>query len=214
MDSKIYLHGICANEINTYDSYNTLRILKKILRSRHLLSLRLQKQFIGYGFNGIDYISLCDYEKRNCAYQEDSLYNSYYSYIRHSLSFAFPKNSLEVIEPIILDEKCVSSKKGYIKMADLGSSKKERYSDYRDEVQVKDRIDISKTCGLTFPTWSFKGKGLSLNYEIDRILYELDMINQMIDSYNYTFPIYDIDTLERLDSSSSIRRVLEYKENK
>ena len=123
MTDKIYLHGICANERGVYDSFQTIRTLNRILRSRYLLSLRLQRQFVSYGFNGLDYISLCDYEKRNEAYQYDDLYNSYHAYIRPSLSFAFPKSELKVVEPIILEEKCISTKKGYKKMSDLGNSK-------------------------------------------------------------------------------------------
>ena len=213
MTDKIYLHGICANERGVYDSFQTIRTLNRILRSRYLLSLRLQRQFVSYGFNGLDYISLCDYEKRNEAYQYDDFYNSYHAYIRPSLSFAFPKSELKVVEPIILEEKCISTKKGYKKMSDLGNSKYERYSDYADEVQVKGRIPISKSCGITFPTHSLAGKYSSLEQDIDRILYEIETINELIDYYKFNLEIFDIDTFERLDSASSIRNVLKFKSN-
>lgn len=211
MDKDIYLHAICSNERGVYDSCQTTRILNRILRSRYILSLRLQRQLISYGFNGLDYISLCDYEKRNLALEIDKLYNSYHAYIRTSLSFAFPKKELKVVEPIVLNEKCISTKKGYLKMYKLGSSTTQRYTDYADEVQVKDKIAISKSCGIMFPTWCFKGKERTLTDEIDRILYELDVINHLIEHYSFNLSIYDIDTFEKLDSASSIRNVLKYK---
>lgn len=61
MDNKIYLHGIHSLSDN-YDSKTTLKILKKVIQSNALLSARMQnkKHHIAL-FNGLDYISLCDY---------------------------------------------------------------------------------------------------------------------------------------------------------
>ena len=65
MNTQLYLHGIyTAGEL--YSSKDTLSILKEILKSNALLSNRLQgKEKEKVSFSGLDYISLCDYEKRD-----------------------------------------------------------------------------------------------------------------------------------------------------
>ena len=130
MDKKIYLHGIYSIS-DYYDSRMTLKILKKILESDAVLSARLQgkKNHIVL-FNGMDYISLCDYEKNGIHILDNS--NAFENYVRYSLSLIFPKDKLKVIEPEIVD--LVSD---YETISKYGLSEVKRYTDLPDEVQVK-----------------------------------------------------------------------------
>ena len=74
---KIYLHAINANS-RSYISVNTRNILKSILQDGSLLSLRLQRKFdLGFSFSGMDFVSLCDYDRREIVSNEDETYNSF-----------------------------------------------------------------------------------------------------------------------------------------
>ena len=128
--NNIYLHAIYPNN-GGYDIRNTHKILLKILKSGAILSRRLQKKelSISEGFNGIDYISVCDYEKRNCTNQDINYknYNAYHNYVTKSLSLMFLKDDVEAITPIIVDA-VYKHKYGYYSMSNLGMSDSERYS--------------------------------------------------------------------------------------
>lgn len=205
MNKDIYLHAICVSSNERLQIIETQRKLCKILESRALLSSKLRNERFSYGFNGKDYISLCDYEKRNIKKGSSGKYNAYYSYIRNSLSIVFPKEKVDVITPIILDEIC-SSTEGYKKMYELGKSKYERYSDFPDEVQVKDRISLSKMVALTYPVHFEIGK--DIDSSADKIMFDLNIINDILIKYGYNVPIYDIDTNEELGSLSKVRMLL------
>lgn len=208
MNEKIYLHAINAQEIG-YSSRETQLMLAKILKCGALLSLRKQKRGTNFGFSGIDYISLCDYEKRMLGQREDHLYNSFHGYISNSLSFVFPKDKIDVIEPIILDEICNKTKEGYRKMQKLGKSKNERYSDMPDEVQVKDKLLLKKNMSaMTFPTHKLMFTNETIDSTVNYIEYELNQIRYINDRYGINVPIFDINTLESLDSKENIKLVL------
>jgi hypothetical protein len=108
MTDKIYLHGINANEKGIYDSYSTIKKVGKILRSRYLLTLKQQRQIFSYGFNGVDYISLCDYEKRDIAKRENRSYNGFKAYAESSVAFAFAA-TLEKNNASVSGATCVCS---------------------------------------------------------------------------------------------------------
>ena len=63
MEHNIYLHAINARY--EYDSASTRIILYKILKCNALLSLKKQRRFNKGGFAGRNYISLCDYSKKD-----------------------------------------------------------------------------------------------------------------------------------------------------
>ena len=93
MDDNIYLHAINATNNGVYiDTYDTYIILCKILKCHALLSSRLQKAMSNEGFNGIDYVSLCDYSKRDIFNGVNDDFNAFCTYIRYSLSIMFPKD--------------------------------------------------------------------------------------------------------------------------
>jgi len=212
---KVYLHAI--NTGKEYNSLTTIKIFSEILKSNYLLSLKLQNKETKGGFNGEDYISLCDYQKRNIINSEPPPYlleeiypdgyNSYNCYIRRSLSLAFDKNLLEVTIPQIVPIS-IKTKEGYNNMKVLGEHKENRYSDMPDEVQVKDYISLDKMVYLTFPLHQLLQNYIIESQTIKTALKHINTINNLLFKYGYDIPIYDIDTLETLEDEPSIQKVL------
>ena len=52
---------------------------------------------------------------------------------------------------------------------------------------------------------------LGMGATIAKIMMDLELINKALDRFGYDVPIYDIDTFEKLDSSSSVRMLLKNK---
>lgn len=201
MNNQIYLHGIYAKS-EIYNSKMTLKILKEILEADALLSARLQKMdsYPTY-FNGMDYISLCDYEKRNILSSDG--FNSYEEYIRYSLALIFPKNKLKVIVPKIIN---IEYNKDYFrKMQILGMSDDERFSDLPDEVQVKDRVSLDYLIGMFLPICRFYTFFLTESKMTDNILQEIEKIKKLLNEYNRDVPIYDTDTCESLENIENVK---------
>lgn len=205
MNNKIYLHAIHYRIDELYDSKETMQILSKILKKKQLLSLRLQRKFTNNGFTGKDYISLVDYDKRFLYSGSDPEYNAFNGYIRNSLSLLF--SDIDVIEPTII-KPINTDPKGYLKMDRLGRSKNERYTDFADEVQVKDRISLEHMKSLTLPTWMFVSKNDTTSENVKFIKDELDRLYDTLLFYGYDVPIRDIDTLDEIKDKSDIEMVL------
>lgn len=206
MDKEIYLHGIYAKS-ELYDSKPTIRVLKQILKDNALLSAKLQHK-IGPSilFNGMDYISLCDYQKRFD--KINTMDNAYEAYIKYSLSLIFPKDKVDVIIPQIIDIKYTDNYYG--KMKELGLSTNERYSDMPDEVQVKDRLSLDLMSGITLPISKMKNCFLNEEKTTYMVLKEIDKINELLYKYNHMVPLYDIDSFETLEESNVKRLVKKY----
>lgn len=209
MDKNIYLHAISSVPDDYYHSKETTKVLLKILKRRALLCTRLQRKGSYGGFNGGNYVSLCDYEKRNKYKNYMGKYNAYHTYIRYSLSLAFPKDKIEVIKPKILDGIYAKDSKGFYEMERLGKSKKERYTDMPDEVQVRDSVSLEHLSLATFPVHLLKtSKGFTIDEKASIIMYEIEEIDRILSSYGFNIPIYDIDTLEELTSSSKVKMLI------
>lgn len=213
MDNKIYLHGI-STQSSSFDFEKSLEKLREILRSEFLLSRRnLGLSEAQAGFNGLDYISLCDYEKRTLENGSRDMYNAYYAYIYNNLALAFPKNRFDVITPKYIDHALAGSKFGNYVMKKCGNSKK-RYSDYPDEVQVRDKIDLDFLCGITYPAlthYSHLRKSLSREKTIELMLEEIEALTQLIYDYDYgNIYVYEPNSLSLIDDNMSLRRVLRY----
>lgn len=213
MDNKIYLHGI-STQSSSFDFEKSLEKLREILRSEFLLSRRnLGLSEVQAGFNGLDYISLCDYEKRTLENGSRDMYNAYYAYIYNNLALAFPKNRFDVITPKYIDHALAGSKFGHYVMKKCGNSKK-RYSDYPDEVQVRDKIDLDFLCGITYPAlthYSHLRKSLSREKTIELMLEEIEALTQLIYDYDYgNIYVYEPNSLSLIDDNMSLRRVLRY----
>ena len=208
MNEHVYMHGV--GNYPTYNKYspdNQRKILEKIFDSGALLSMRKQGRPSNNGFSGLDYVSLCDYEKRK-EYNKKRFYNTYYSYIINSLALAFDKEQIKVIHPYIV-RICSYSLEGYERMKQYGEEE-DRYSDLPDEVQVRDQVSLDSMCGITFPTqlfidqYFFKKKIIKL----DNLKREIEEIRKLIDKYGYNVNIYDIHTLQELNDENMERLVL------
>lgn len=212
---NVYLHAM--NVGKEYNSLTTLKVFSEILKTKYLLSLRLQNKETRGGFNGIDYISLCDYQKRYIINSEKPPYlleeiypegyNSYNCYVRRSLSLAFNKDSLEAIIPEIVPIS-IKTKEGYKNMKELGEHKKNRYSDMPDEVQIKGYLSLDKMIYLTFPIHQISDYYITEMQTIKATLRNINSINNLLSKYGYDVPIYDIDTLEEIKDEKSIKRIL------
>ena len=207
MDKDICLHATYATS-DTYSQITTIHILKKILKSKAVLSKRLQKQNDTVtGFNGLDYISLCDYSKKEEHYIRK--YNAFEGYIRYSLSLIFPKEKLDIITPELI---YIGQNENYDnKMKEYGLSKDIRYSDIPDEVQVKDSISLDLMTGITLPIDKMILPYMNSNKNTIIILKEIARIIKLLGKYNYNVPLYDIDTFTRVDDESNVKYLIKHK---
>lgn len=209
---NIYLHAIYAF-YKRYRHEDTIKKLKYILESDAILSRRLQMNNDPYGFNGIDYISLCDYEKRNLHHKGMPDYTAYYSYIRESLSLMFPKDKIEVIKPKMVDFIGLS-KSGLDRMLELGLSKEQRYSDLYDEVQVKDIVPLTSLNGVTMPLDKMVKGFIPENIATSMVQRELEQIKELLIKYNHEVPMYDIDSFISLDDDQNVKTLVKEYYNK
>lgn len=210
MKENIYLHGICPSNTFYLETYETYEILCKILKCRALLSSKLQRTMSNEGFNGVDYVSLCDYTRRYIMAKAKNNFNAYNTYVRYSVSLMFPQGKFEVVDPVIVEAPFLMTAKDYEKMKELGLSKSKRFSDMPDEVQVKDRVSLEYMSGLTYPVHMVRENDESSIKKISRIMEDLDILNYALSEYGYDVPIYDVDTLAELDSSKEVEYVLRY----
>lgn len=210
---NIYLHAIYAFN-NHYSQQDTVRILKHILKSNAFLSRRLQMYRDPYGFNGLDYISLCDYDKRNIHHEGLPNYTAYISYIRESLSLIIPKDKITAIKPQIVDFIGICEE-NIETMLELGLSENERYSDLYDEVQVKDRIPLSLVTGVTMPIRKMTKPLYPESFAIYFVQKQIEQIKELLIKYNHELPMYDMDTFTSLEESQNVKKLVKenYKRN-
>ncbi len=202
MRSDIYLHSLHSSSVN-YSGTKTRELLEKILKSGEILSPRLSGIKCNYNFSGLDYISLCDYEKRHLGKGFKKTYNGFYQYSVFDPSLMFPKDEIEVIEPIILEKMIVlySNYRSY--MRELGLCE-ERYTDLEDEVQVKDRISMDKLCGFTIPTYEFLRRFKSVEHDAKITYEEILKYKELFDKYGFDIPFYDINTENKMDTYDEV----------
>lgn len=212
MDRNICLHAINSVPDEYYHPEETNKILLQILKRRAILSSKLQRRRSTGGFNGHDYVSLCDYAKRNDYKSFMGKYNAYHTYVRYSLSLAFPKDKLNIIKPKVLNGVYIRDSKGYNEMEKLGKSRKERCTDMPDEVQVKDKVSLDNLCATTFPLHLLKGfSDSSLDEQASLIMLEIEEIDRLLNKFGYDVPMYDIDTFEELTSASQVKMLIRNK---
>ena len=206
MNQDICLHAINGYYELYYQKMN-LYALERILKSNALLSRRLQGPISSSGFNGMDYISLCDYQQRKVYPFNHPGYNSYDAYIKESISLMFPKDKLPIINPYIIDV-FKKNKRGYARLATLGVSEHLRYSDLPDEVQVKDRISLDLLCGITIPLKKLNNIFLSTEKNTQKIVTHLGQIRRLLAFYDHLVPIYDIDSMTELTNQSTVTELV------
>lgn len=212
MDRNIYLHAINSVPDEYYHPEETNKILLQILKRRAILSSKLQRRRSTGGFNGHDYVSLCDYAKRNNYKSFMGKYNAYHTYVRYSLSLAFPKDKLNIIKPKVLNGVYIRDSKGYNEMEKLGKSRKERCTDMPDEVQVKDKVSLDNLCATTFPLHLLRDfSDCSLDEQASIIMFEIEEIDRLLNKFGYDVPVFDIDTFEELTSASQVKMLIRNK---
>ena len=179
--NKYYAHAIRLSNFDVID----FSILEKILKSGYLLSRNRQLEidasdyWMSYycsGYNGMDYISLCDLAV------ERSYYSSFNMYIARGLSMLINR-SIPTIKPTLLE----TSMKNKYSMCELGN-RKERYTDLVDEVQVYDNIPLTYLNGLCISLSMF------YCYHDNNYLNKyLKLIEYLLERYHYKVNVYNLD---------------------
>lgn len=191
MDNDIYLHGVIGNRYQDKIS-DEIETLKMILDSGAILSLSRQGKGSNNGFNGKDFISLCDLEATQST--SNKRYTAFYNYVEPSISIAFKKGLFPVIKPIIVPP-ISKVKDGYDIMKHYGKETVNRYSDFVDEVQVRDEIPVDIMYGITFPVNYFLDNSIlptKIKYKL--LEHHILQVKQLLCSYEFDVPIFDINT--------------------
>jgi len=214
MKETYLYHGIYFQDSYDifYDHKNSMKVLEKIFKDGYLLSRRnlgVEDKFIN--FSGLDYISFCDRKLRYAkSYQKNTLldkYTSFENYIKNSLSLGFDRKGIDIIntslvKPVFLESNYLRTIKEY------GLSEEERYSDMPDEVQVKDRVSLGNLKCLTLPVSLMTKKSAEIVYDCSDICRCVDELNDLMSSYNYSLPIYDVTSKEMLNSEEQVKKII------
>ena len=206
MRQDIYLHSLHGG-IKGYSSEATLELLEKILKSGAVLSTNLSGVPCNNNFSGADYISLCDYERKHLGKGFGKTYNGFYQYAVYDPSLMFPKDQVDVVHPIILKKMIVQYSNYVTFMKELGMEE-DRYTDLEDEVQVRDRIEIDKLCGMTFPTYEFLSIFRSVERDVQRVYEETLKYRELLDKYGFVVPFYDVNSEMPMDTYEDVHEVV------
>lgn len=209
MRNDIYLHGIGNHHSTYYVPKIQDQLLMEILDSGKLKT----KKELGIdvaGFNGDEYISLCDYEKRDI-YNNQQYYNAFYGYVLNSIAFGFPKGQFEVIEPEVIERlygdgvRAGQYMKHFEIMRELGLSEEGRYTDMPDEVQHKGSLNLDYIDRVTFPTETYLAYLMfrKPHKKIAKLEKEIRLLRDVIKSAGYNVPLVDIDSMEELTEESA-----------
>lgn len=202
MNENVYMHAI-----NKYSMDDQIVTFFEIVKDGAILSLRNRGESSSDSFSGLDYISLCDYEKKNLVPKTDKYYNAYNVFVRYGITFAFPKDAIEIIKPkiYIVQNDYLFNKKMMKYMGNF----EERYSDFLDEVQTKDRISLDSLEYITFPTRMYFNKEMTFSRSLKckMLKNRIEEIKSILNYFNYDVDIYDIDSKIKLDEEGIIRLI-------
>ena len=195
MMHDFYLYSVNSNgKITNIDS--SLKHLEQILSSGYILTRRTLGM-IGNGFNGTEFISLSDYDKRfENIYKDDDVFRDYTAYAMYStkaVSIMVDRKSVKAKVPKLIRpiESSNLSFLGYILSSwDITNG---FYSDLPDEVQVKGNIKEDKFKGITIPT-----KEIVLEYDIQKVIEVYKKIREYLEKYQYHMSVYDVTSLEEI----------------
>lgn len=221
MSLDAYTHSMCAS-LN-YNTKETLILFEKILKCNKLLSRRKQgKEPLYINYAGADYISLADLRKKDDIrgkIDNDWLkeyYNTYLCITTSYVSIVFPAEKLEkdIVQPVILRDyinKEVFRRYPYFLdfMIECGKREEERYTDFPDEVQVKDEISLEHMSSLLIPTHKMMNFWLKDSKNLIRIKEELEKYKELLYKYNKDVPFYDSKTFHLLESDEDILSVID-----
>lgn len=231
--NSYYLYAFANQNSKPYDGDSTLKVLKEILESGKIKSRRLRgdTDTTKGGFNGIDYISLCDFRRRNNKpYENDPYligYNSYECFIKESPSFILKKNKIAAIKPILV-EPVIFDYGSRARMCKLGNATYGRFSDLPDEVQVKNEISLDRCVGLTIPIEYmtnehkediFSGKTNKEIYSrgpytLEELIIYVKELKNLLEAYNISSKVYDLESQIELDSEDVTQKVYTMTKNK
>lgn len=185
--SKFFYHG-------TRNIYNIL----KILISSGIVCQRI------LGFNGLNYISLCNKAKDE---EYVSYPNAFYNYIRNSYCLII-SDEVDAIKPQKLNIDCFKSNTELQEY--LTKHSNIRYSDMFDEYQVRDFIPLKYILGVGLPIRKIKSEART--YENDSLFQSIKCILNLIEVLNLDI----IDTsvfgfIEEYESAKSNNKDIKYK---
>ena len=205
----VYLHGICICDNN--DFTDTFSILEKILQSGSLLSLSLQDKYDHdkIGYNGLEYISICDFTKINDVYNKKKIcinYNAFSYHIKRSLTLALSKENIETVKPILLEPYFIK-RRSEREILFLINKSTRKFSDYPDELMVKNRISLNNLKFITIPVNYF----MSNEKEENRYNMIVDLLRKtraILKKYDKLVPLYDLDTMINLDDNIKVKELI------
>lgn len=135
---------------------------------------------------------------------------SYDSFVKRSVTLLLNKEGIEVIKPVLIppidpfDYETID--KMYDHVSTLSNSALTRYSVLPDELQVKYKIVLKNLWGLTLPTREVC-KTASIDYYIEVMVSLFLRLKEMLESYDYQLPIYDLKTTKKISSPSDIEKI-------
>ena len=217
--NSYYLHAFDSHDGENFDGERSIEVLKEILASGGLKSKRqrgITEDKAG-GFNGLDYISLCDYRRRNARpYENDKFlkgYTAYKTYVEQSLALIITKSKVNAIKPTLV-EPTIFDWDSHFMMYKLGNSTTGRFSDLPDEVHVKDYIPLDRIKGMTIPieymvtehipTFASKNYKYILPYNSKELIEYLNRLKELLNQYNISSNLYDLETQLLLDREDTI----------
>lgn len=205
-------HAINVNK-DYYDQELTIKKLDKILDSGALLSRRLQGDLDSSrgGFSGFDYICLYDNLLRNAGcFNGDNFYkgnDSYTVFMSNSLALGFSRDNISIIKPTLIAPVSFDWNK-MEEMRIIARLEGARYTDMPDEVQVKDKLSLKKMVCLTLPVHLMLESTLSVNNYLKNDIYNcVTEIENLLRTYGYDVPIYDLFSRIKLDSLEKVEKV-------
>lgn len=210
---NFYLHAVYGNDGEPFNREKSIQNLERILQSGYILSRRKMKDTDKSkgGWNGLDYISICDYSKKDAPPFENKKfyrgYTAYNMYISTSIALILKKQGIRAIIPTLMPP-AVFDYESLQEMRYLGNHPTQRFSDLPDEVQVKNQITLSKMVGLTLPIHYMTKEIKEKTYTSEEILNVLRDVQELLRDYHREDPIYDLETQIELKGKEEIEYVL------
>lgn len=176
-----------------------------------MLSLSLQDKYDHdkIGYNGLEYISICDFTKINDVYNKKKIcinYNAFSYHIKRSLTLALSKENIETVKPILL-EPYFMKRRGEREILFLINKSTRKFSDYPDELMVKNRISLNNLQFITIPVNYF----MSNEKEENRYNMIVDLLRKtraILKKYDKLVPLYDLDTMINLDDNIKVKELI------
>ena len=211
--NNYYLHAINSNSNDNFDEKTILKRLTEVLKSKKILSRRKMIDMPPNkgGWNGLDYISICDYSKKNNPPFENldhyKGYTAYELFVKNSIAFILKKDSINGIVPNLMPP-AVFDHALLAEMCVLGNHPTERYSDLPDEIQVRDEISLDHMVGMAVPI----EKMMEIMNTKDIIEF-LKKVKKLLIKYHRPTAFYDLKTQIPLKDEKDIEKVIKELKN-